>query len=127
MKLTFIKAQEIDKNVKCAIHKTGKLGFSSAAISKLQLTTDKSVRIALNEEDETDDNLYMDIIEEENDNSFKISKAGEYYYVNTKALFDSLQIDYRNKRIIYDIIDFEYEGMKMYKLIKREVAQKQKE
>jgi len=124
MKLKFIKAQEIDKNVKCAVHKTGKLGFSSSAIEKLNLTTDKGVMIAVNEEDENDENLYMLITETANEDSFRVSKAGDYYYVNTKALFDTIGVDYRNKKIIYDIVDFENEGTKMYKLLKREVKQK---
>ena len=124
MKLKFIKAQEIDKNVKCAIHKTGKLGFSSSAIEKLNLTTEKGVMIAVNEDDEQDENLYLLINDDVNADTFRISKAGEYYYINTKALFDSLGVDYRNKRIIYDIVDFENDGTKMYKLIKREVKQK---
>lgn len=124
MKLKFIKAQEIDKNVKCAIHKTGKLGFSSSAIEKLNLTTDKGVMIAINEDDKEDENLYLFINEEVNADTFRISKAGDYFYINTKALFDSLGVDYRNKKIIYDIVDFENEGRKMYKLIKREVRQK---
>jgi hypothetical protein len=125
MKLKFIKAHEIDKNVKCAIHKTGKLGFSSAAIKKLEITPDKSIGIAINEEDDTDENLYMAIHSGVNDEHFKISKAGEYYYVNTKALFDKMGIDYRNRKIIYDIVDFEYEDFTMFKLIRREVKQKE--
>lgn len=124
MKLKFIKAQEIDRNVKCAVHKTGKLGFSSSAIEKLNLTTDKGVMIAVNEDDERDENLYMLITETANEDSFRISKAGEYYYVNTKALFDTIGVDYRSKKIIYDIVDFDNEGTKMYKLLKREVKQK---
>ena len=124
MRLKFIKAQEIDRNVKCAIHKTGKLGFSSSAIEKLNLTTEKGVMIAVNDDDEQDENLYLLINDDLNDDTFRISKAGEYYYINTKALFDSLGVDYRNKRIIYDIVDFENDGTKMYKLIKRELKQK---
>ncbi|MBU2061072.1 MAG: hypothetical protein KKH44_04380 [Bacteroidetes bacterium] len=122
--MKFIKAQEIDKNVKCAIHKTGKLGFSSSAIEKLNLTTEKGVMIAINEEDDSDENLYILINESVNKDTFKISKAGEYFYLNTKALFDSLSIDYRENRIIYDILDFENDGTKMYKLIKRVVGKK---
>lgn len=125
MKLKFIKAQEIDKNVKCAIHKTGKLGFSSTAIEKLNLNINKSVRIAVNEEDETDKNLYLMLNNEMQEDSFKISKAGSYLYLNTKALFDKLNVDYRNRKILYDIVDFEYDGTKMYKLIKREIKAKE--
>jgi hypothetical protein len=124
MKLKFIKAQDIDKNVKCAVHKTGKLGFSSSAIDKLNLTTDKGVMIAVNEDDDEDENLYMIINEKWNEDTFKVSKAGEYFYLNTKALFDTIGVDYRNKKIIYDIVDFDYDGNKMFKLIKREVKKK---
>ena len=120
MKINFFKADEIDRNIKCSIHKSGKLGFSSTAIDKLGLSTGKSVMIGVNEEDSEDDNLYMSVEDGVKEEAFKISRAGEYYYANTKALFDKIGIDYRAKTIIYDIVDFEYEGVKMYKLIKRE-------
>ena len=120
MKIYFIKADEIDRNIKCSVHKSGKLGFSSTAIDKLELSNNKSVMIGVNEEDSDDENLYMSVEDGVKEEAFKISRAGEYYYANTKALFDKLGIDYRAKTIIYDIVDFEYEGMKMYKLIKRE-------
>jgi hypothetical protein len=126
MKLKFIKSEDIDKNVKCAIHTTGKLGFSSNAIDKLSLNTDKTVSIAINEEDKDDENLYVIVNEKTQESAFKLSKAGDYFYINTKALFDSLGIDYRNEKIIYDIVDFEYEGQKMYKLIKRVIKKKER-
>jgi len=125
MKLKFFKAHEIDRNVKCAIHKTGKLGFSSGANEKLGLSSSVSVTIGMNEDDESDENLYMVLADSNNPEAFRVSKAGDYYYVNTKPLFDHLGVDYRKKKIIYDIVDFDYEGMKMFKLIKREVKQKQ--
>lgn len=124
MKLKFINAQEVDKNAKCAVHKTGKLGFSSSAIEKLKLTTNKTASIAIDEENKEDENLYVIVNEEENSQGFKISKAGAYYYINTKALFDTIGVDYRNKKIIYDIVDFNFEGEKYFKLIKREVKNK---
>ncbi|PSL23711.1 hypothetical protein [Chitinophaga ginsengisoli] len=127
MKLKFIKAQEIDRNVKATIHTSGKLGFSSDAAKKLRLSDNtRSVMIALNEDDTTDENLYIKTLDEQNDDAFSIIKAGEYYYVNTKAFFDNYNIDYRNSKIIYDIVEFEYEGEKMFKFIKREVKKKKK-
>lgn len=126
MKLKFIKSEDIDKNVKCAIHKTGKLGFSSNAIDKLSLSTDKTVSIAINDVDKEDENLYVVVNDKAQESAFKLSKAGDYFYINTKALFDSLGIDYRNEKIIYDIVDFEYEGEKMYKLIKRVIKKKER-
>jgi hypothetical protein len=124
MNINFIKSSEVDKNVKCSIHKSGKLGFSSAAIEKLKLGSNKSLMIGVNDDDENDEDLYMMVNEGHIENAFKISKAGEYYYANTKGLFDNLGLDYRNKTIIYDIVDFEYNKMAMYKLIKREKKRK---
>ena len=124
MKISFIKADEIDRNIKCSIHKSGKLGFSSTAIDKLGLSNDKSIMIGVNEEDSEDENLYMSVENGIKEEAFKISRAGDYFYANTKALFDKLGIDYRIKTIIYDIVDFEYEGLKIYKLIKREKKRK---
>lgn len=126
MKLKFIKAQEIDKNVKASVHNTGKLGFSIEAINKLKLDDMRSVLIAINE-DEEDGNLYIKLENEIVEDGFKLSKAGNYYYINTKAFFDNHGVDYRRSKIIYDIVEVIYEGEKIYKLIKREVKKKMKE
>lgn len=126
MRLKFIKPDDVEKNVKCSIHKSGKLGFSSGAIKKLDISINKSISIAINEDEDSDKDLYAVVNEDVNKGAFKFSKAGDYFYVNTKSLFDSLGIDYRNKKIIYDIIDFEYKEIKMYKLIKRTIEPKDK-
>lgn len=126
MKLKFITAQDFDKNVKCSIHKNGKLGFSTGAIGKLQLNTKKSISFAINEEDETDGNLYAVVEESVIESAFKVNRAGNYFYLSTKAFFDSLGVDYKESRIIYDIVDFEYEGAKMYKFLKREITKSKK-
>ena len=122
IKLSFIKPNELEKNCKATIHKSGKLGFTDNAIKKLNLANAKGVMIAQNESDPTDTSFYLQVLTEENADAFKVSKAGAYYYINTKALFDKLKLDYLNpsKTYAYDIKDFDYDGQKMYKLIKRE-------
>jgi hypothetical protein len=45
------------------------------------------IRFAQNEEDENDLNLYAQLINEDSEESFKIIKAGQYFYVNTKVMF----------------------------------------
>ena len=127
MNLKILDASSFDSNVKCTIHKNGKLGFSSAASNILGLKGDKSILFAT-EENEKDGNLYMIIQEEITDNAFKVNKAGGYFYLNTKAMFDSLGYDYKSKTIIFDIVktDKQYEGKQVYKLSKREVGSKKK-
>jgi len=127
MKIEFIKASDLERNVKCTIHKNGKLGFTEAAIKKLNLETNRFIKIGTNEEDKNDTNLYMVIQSEGDEYSFKANKAGNYFYINTKALFDKLEIDYRKHSIIYDIVECKNdEGNLYYKLIKREKDRKSK-
>jgi hypothetical protein len=124
MKLRQIKSNEIEKNAKSSIHKSGKLGFSGTATRKLRLENGVNLVVSINEDDAMDENLYVAVLKEDAEGAFKVVKAGDYYYCNTKALFDQLGVDYRSKTIIYDIVDFEFEGQKMFKFLKREVAKR---
>jgi hypothetical protein len=127
MKLKFIKADTIGLKAKATIHQTGKLGFSSDAVEYLEISEQKSIQFAVNEDDSQDENLYGVISEDADEGAFKISKAGDYYYINAKGLFDSLNIDYKNKRIIYDITKIKVEEQDVIKFIKREIKKKSKE
>ncbi|MBL7692165.1 MAG: hypothetical protein JNM41_11260 [Flavipsychrobacter sp.] len=114
MKLKFINSNELDKNIKASIHKTGKIGFTTDAARKLALATNNSVSIAVNLEDSTDLNLYVIVNKDEPNGSFKISKAGDYYYINAKALFDNLEWDYLNKYYSFDIKETNVDGMDVW-------------
>ena len=120
LKLYIQKASELEKNIKVTAHSSGKLGFSESAAKKLDLANKKSLIIATNE-DEEDGDLYMWPSQGETEEAFKVCRAGEYYYLNTKLLLEKLKIDYTNKDMItiFDIIDFKYEGNNIYKLLKR--------
>ena len=121
MKIQFLKPAEANANVKATIHVNGKLGFSKSAIKKFGLDEGKFIKIGVNTEDKSDENLYVIIKNFDDGESLKIHKAGQYYYVNSKPLFDNLNIDYKNKKIIYDVEDFEYSNIKMHKFVKREI------
>ncbi len=105
MNFKFIKPAELDRNLKATIHKSGKIGFTVEAAKKLKLETDKGIMVALNEDNKEDKNLYVLVIEKHNLHSFRVAKAGGYYYVNTKDLFDNLNIDYTGGNIVFDIRD----------------------
>jgi hypothetical protein len=124
MKLSFYNPNEIEKNIKATVHISGKLGFSGSAIKSLNINENKSIGIARNGEDEKDENLYLVVFENINNQAFKIIKAGEYYYINTKALFDNLKLDYKNKKIIFDIEKLENNNEIVYILYKRELEKK---
>lgn len=120
MKLKFITPDGLDKNLKATAHKSGKLGFTMDAAEKLKLTSERSVSVAVNEDDPSDTNLYVVINETVKEGSFKINKAGQYYYVNTKALFDTLKIDYKNDWVVYDISKETIDGQLIYRFKRRE-------
>ena len=121
MKIQFVKPAATNVNVKATVHINGKLGFSKAATKKFSLDEGKFIKIGVNSEDENDKNLYVIIKNFDDGESLKIHKAGQYYYVNTRQLFDNLGIDYQTKKIIYDVEDFEYSNIKMHKFVKREL------
>jgi len=120
MKLQFLKAKTASGKVKCTIHKTGKLGFSNEAAMLLGLDENKYVKIAVDLDDENSDDLFLSVTFEKDEEAFNIRKAGQYYYLNTKYLFNELDIDFRKKIISYDIQEIEIEGETLFKLFRKE-------
>ncbi|HET8886571.1 MAG TPA: hypothetical protein VFM70_09505 [Salinimicrobium sp.] len=106
--------------IKATVHKTGKLGFSSGADKFMNLDKHSFFFIGTNKAEETDDSLYLVPIDDENDKSFKLVKAGEYYYIYIKNILRELKIDYKNESVIYDIEEMEQEGKTIFKLSRRD-------
>ena len=119
MKIEFILLPNAGGNAKASVHQSGKMGFSTSAIEYLKISENSYARIGINQEDKADKNLYIQISSEQTPDSLKINKAGAYYYLNTKQFFDKMGVDYQKSLIIYDIVDMEYEGQKLYKFIRR--------
>lgn len=126
MKLKVMNPDNLDKNLKATVHKTGKLGFTIEAARKMGLTVNTGVMIAINDEDSNDDSLYLTVHSPAAENMFKASKAGDYHYISTKALFDTLKVDYKNESIVYDISQELINGATYYKLKRREIPKKDK-
>jgi len=120
MKLKFIKISDLDRNLKATIQKTGKLGFTVEAAIKLKLSKESSISMAVNEDDAADTNLYALVHSTKVKDAFNVNKAGSYYYLSTKPLFDKMKIDYTNKSVTFDISEEEIEGQKMFVFKRRE-------
>ena len=120
MKLKFLPPDALEKNLKATAHKTGKLGFTVDAATKLDLSVDKTASIAINEDDPGDNSLYVIIHPIKKEHTYKISKAGDYYYINAKALFDNLKIDYANDWVVYDISTEDIDNQLVFKFKRRE-------
>lgn len=119
MEIKFYPIPETDGAIKCTIHKNGKLGFSKGAEKLLGIDESKYIRIGRNVEDRQDTSLYVTVSESKVDDSLKINKAGKYYYLNTKTLFDSLSYQYDTQKIIYDISEVNINDSKFFKLKRR--------
>jgi hypothetical protein len=124
MELEFFNASEFEPRLKCTIQKTGKLGFNENAIRKLQINERKCVKFGKVKDNQDINTLYMIVLDSLDKEGFKVNKAGTYYYLNTKALFDKLGFDYAGKTIMFDIVELEDDGNVIYKLVKREVPRK---
>lgn len=121
MKIKFFNPNSLDRNLKATVHKSGKLGFTVDAANKMGLQTATNAAVGENEEDSSDTSLYIVIYNEQREGAFKVSKAGKYYYLNLKSLFDTLKINYKGQSsVVYDISEEEIEGQKIFKLSRRE-------
>lgn len=121
MKFKFLDAKQFASNLRCAIQGNGKLNFSASAISILGLNNKRSAKFAMNEDAKGVEELFIVIQDKITDDAFKVNKAGNYYYLNAKAMFDSLGIDYKSHSVVFDIIKTEelIEGSPLFKLIRR--------
>ncbi len=45
----------------------------------------------------------MVFVLEKTDDSFEVTKSGNYYTLHTRGLFEMLEYDYKNKTIIFDM------------------------
>lgn len=123
MKLKFIDVNKAPKRPKATIHLTGKLGLNSDAAEVMGLDDGRlSFRVAINEDEPSRENLYLlPCADGERDEMcVTAAKAGDYYYLNLKNVFDRMGLKYKEYKIIYDIIVDEYEGQKLFVLNRRE-------
>lgn len=116
MKISFFHSDKLERPMRLSVHKSGKLGFTNDAAGKLALNTSKSVSIGFNAEDQEDKSLYMVINDSVVDGSFKISKAGDYFYANIRYLLDSLKVDYRSEAVAYKVERVEIDGQAYFRM-----------
>lgn len=114
MKLKFLNYNRLDGNLKATVHKTGRMAFSKDAIVSMNLDADMGFMVAVNEDDESDKNLYTVLLDECQDGAFKVYKAGDYFYINLKPFLEHYKIDYKGTNIVYDISKEKIEGEDMY-------------
>ena len=99
MKILSVKQYGV--SLKATVQATGKLGFGAGTAHVLELPTHTYMRFAM--EDEASGVLYLAVMPGADEDGFKILQSGGYYYINTKPLFEALELDFRSQLVIYDL------------------------
>lgn len=102
---------------------TGKLGFNIEASNLMGLSNKESFLIGKDKNDEN--KLYL--LESNNEGSVKISKAGEYYYLNAGNVFELMEYDYKKYTIMFDVTVDKYNDSDIYVLNKRIPKERKKQ
>jgi len=115
------------KKIKCTVHKSGNLGFSAAAATLMKLEKEGYVHVARDIKSPESDDLFFIVLDKYEMCSYKVMKMGKYYYIQIGGLLNSLDIDYKGKKIIYDLNEIKYRDMWVYHGKKRLVERKKQE
>ena len=115
MKLRFINAEALDKTLKASIHSNGRLGFSSEAAIKMGLSTEQSIGFSIDDDNPNERILYAEVYPNQQEGAFRVYKAGNYFYLSTKDLFDTLKYDYADGYFVFVISKEVIEGKTFYK------------
>lgn len=129
MGYTVISASKFKTKFKATVHKSGKLGFTDATARELGFDKSNEPYVKFARDDEDPSTLYLINVRHEDEDAFRVYRAGNYYYVNTKLMFDSLGVDYKTVSVAYDMIklDDENEEGEVYKMNKRIIKRSEKE
>jgi len=119
MGYTVLSASKFTSKLKATIHASGKLGFTETTARELGFGDSVDNYVQFARDDENQEILYLINDAIDDGDSFRVSKAGKYYYVNTKMLFDSLGIDYVNSTVIFDMIKVKVGDKELYKMSQR--------
>ena len=98
---TILSAKDYEKKLKATIQRTGRLGFTDDTIEELGIK--ETVRVKFAQDDEDNSKLFLIMTDGKDEDAFKVIKAGSYYYLNTKLLFNSLGYDFKNNTIMFDL------------------------
>lgn len=124
----FFDAQEMCVKLKVTVQRTGRLGFTAATATALQLSEGSAILIA--PDDTNQEKLYMVITTADDKRAFPLACVSGYYSAPTRGLFDRLGVDYINYNNMYDLVrepemDEHVGGLTVYGMTHRPKARKQ--
>lgn len=101
MKLLSFKRYGV--KLKATIQATGKLGFPKGTSEILRFGERAYVQFFLGDNER---DLYMVVLDDFNADAFKVAASSGYYSINTAAIFNELNYDYkdRKKSFVFDLM-----------------------
>lgn len=127
VKLKVFNAKAYSVNLKCTIQNQGRLGFTDDTAEALGLKSGEVGSVALAEDESDPGNLYMLIGPSLGDEAFRVMRAGEYYYLQTRNLFNTMGLDYQTQTIMFDMVraqDADFDDIRVYRMNKRILPRK---
>ena len=121
MELRFIDPTVRKLKPAATVHVSGKLGFNSDAAKFMDLEELPSYVVATSDSEQ--DRLQIFFIDPnavESPPPITVAKAGKYFYVQFINILNQLNIEYRDKKIVFDIEKRVYHGFDMFVLTMRE-------
>lgn len=99
--MKILSAKQYGVKLKATVQSSGRLGFSTGAAAVLELNAGSMIRFG--QEDEESDILYLAVMKGEDEDAFRVVESAGYYSVNTRPLFDALEVDFKTCTLIYDL------------------------
>ncbi len=109
---------------RASVHMTGRIGFSIQTAKKFGIGIDKSMGLAINEDDPNDPSIYGLLYEKGKPDTYRIIKGGDYHSVNAKSFFDTIGIDYSNGDISYNVLEVDIDSTIALKFTPRIIENK---
>lgn len=97
--LTFIKPKKQLGKIKLTLQKSGKFGFSNEASKILNLTKNRFIKFGV----DNYKNIFLKVQQEHDEECFRISKAGAYFYLNYSELLEIFNVK-KTDSITFDLI-----------------------
>ena len=94
-------ARQYSMKPRAALQLTGKLGFNTDAIAQMGITPDSGIVLAPEMNDK--EIYYAKVVTPCTEDAFPVKRSGDYFYINTKLLFDERDLDYTHITYIFDI------------------------
>ena len=123
--LKMLDAERLQQTAKATIQSNGRLSLTVEAGRLMHLSYDKSIVIFAAENGD----LGAIVSHKGDRRAFELKKAGAYFYITFKTYLQEMGIDYKNRRIVYDIIatDEKIDGQVLYRFSRRVLPKESKE